>query len=603
MYADVNEGDLATADGILEDIWPSRDCGPLALTWPLGWQDNLCDAYWLFMFYSLRDTGHLLWAYANTGDPRYLAKLLAILDSFVRYDEARGYNEDTFDNPHAAAYRAMVLTNTLVKLDQQGLVSPDMREGLLSAISRVAVFLSTEKAFESNVNHGFNEAAALLLVAANFPELPRSSEWRGLAIERLRYMLQTNIDPDGVNIENSPYYHIYVLNIVSSIARWAEVYEPGLAESYTVAARKMLRYAAYITQPDGRLPNMGASSPVIVANQDPAVFERLTELDENFAWVYSRCGRGKPPADGAQLFPSSGMYLLRAPLNFDHSKNQTWLSFDAGPYRTEHSHEDALGITLYTQGVTLLPDSGLYVYDDGTCRLRANGRTIASRMSDSECRDYLYFHGSRGHNTVVVDGKDQASAAATPLAHGAAVACKASYAVGKSELYSGVLHVRTVVLVTQGLVLVVDTLTSGEPHRYAQTWHLFPGAQPHVHDAHLDVGNVNDAKVLGIYQGSSERPTLSLYHGASAPMQGWYSSKYGEMLPNDAAEFVHEGPSARFVTMLAAYPYVQEGSVRYGSPSPDSVEAKLCVGTAAYTVTIVREGTSEEAVEIQQGGC
>ena len=45
-------------------------------------------------------------------------------------------------------------------------------------------------------------------------------------------MLANTIDADGVEVENSPFYQVYVLGLVYQIAQWAKRYEPTLATPY-----------------------------------------------------------------------------------------------------------------------------------------------------------------------------------------------------------------------------------------------------------------------------------------------------------------------------------------------------------------------------------
>ena len=82
-------------------------------------------------------------------------------------------------------------------------------------------------------------------------------------------MLTNTIDADGVEVENSPFYHVYVLGLVYQIAQWAKPYEPALAPSYTAAAQKMLAYAAEITQPNGYLPMLGATATTYMPSPGP----------------------------------------------------------------------------------------------------------------------------------------------------------------------------------------------------------------------------------------------------------------------------------------------------------------------------------------------
>jgi hypothetical protein len=589
MFASINEGDLPTADGILNDVWPARGFPPAKLPSSLTWtEDPYKDAFWRFMFYGLQYTSHLLWAYFATGDDRYQGKLVAILRSFVVYDETRPWNRQTFDNPHQSAYRAMVLVNTYFKLKKTGHLPGDLDRPIRDAVERLGAYLTDGRhapdqasgSFESKVNHGFNEAAALLLIADNYPEMKNAASWRALAVERLEVMRSTNIDADGVDVENSPFYHMYVLGIVGAIATWAKDHEPSVSPAYTTTRNAMLHYAAYIAQPDGKLPMLGATATTNVPDMDHAVFEPVAALDENFAFVYTRGKQGKMPAPGVELFPTAGLFVLRAKTPAAEVRNQTFVTFDAGKYRTEHSHLDALSITLFSSGREILPDSGLMTYDHGT--------------------DFDYFHGTRAHNTVVVDGVDQQASDATPLRSGTSGDC--AWASGRSGLYPGVDHVRTVALLRQDLVLVTDTLASASPHSYVQTWHLLPAAQAPTATALNVVVSDEKGPVLAIRQGETAGVTVEVKHGATSPMQGWYSTAYGKKTATYALEYTARQASARFVTLFMSGSYAS-------STSPPAIRERgnvirVCDGSTSYTLTLDATGAAGgEGALVIGGGC
>jgi hypothetical protein len=335
MYLELDQGEIAVADGILDDVWPARGFPAAKLAWPLTWsEDPYDDAFFRFMFYSLRYTQHLWFAYRTTGEPRYLDKLYAVLRSFLANEPGRPYDDRTFDDAHATAYRAMVLTNLYVKLDGAGTLPADLRDGLRASIARNARFLMEPKHFESWANHGFTQAAALLVVAHNLPELPDAPAWRATGIERLEVMRTTNIDADGVDIENSPFYHLFVLGLVAQIGAWLQVHEPSIAPAWEKTKRAMIHYLAYVTQPNGRLAALGATGSTIVPNQDPQIYGPLAAIDPDFAWVWSSGAGGTAPAKRAELFPIAGLFVLRAP---KAAPEQTFVTFDSGVYRTDHS--------------------------------------------------------------------------------------------------------------------------------------------------------------------------------------------------------------------------------------------------------------------------
>lgn len=582
-YAEFNGGTLATADQLLDDVWPARSPRkPVRLAWPLSWtEDPYQDAYWRFYYYSLRPTSSLLWAYATTRDARYLKRLRAILESYAAHDATRPYDRLTFDNPHAAAYRAMVLVNTVVKLKRWAVLPAALERDLTASLRRLGAFLELPRNFEQEHNHGYNEALALLLIGRNFPELGESARWAQLGADRLLLMLDTTIDADGVEVENSPFYHVYVLGMVAETATWARKYEPRIAPAYQAAARKMLRYAAYVTQPDGSLPMLGATATTNVPAQDPAVYGPLRGTEPAFDWVFTAGASGRPPADGVALFPISGLYVLRAPLaDAGKRTDQTMVTFDAGIYRTSHSHLDALSVTVFSAGSVVLPEAGLFTYDAGP--------------------DFDYFHGTRGHNTVLVDGVDQAADAAVPGPSGNLP--RGSWASGTSRLNAGVAHHRTVVVLAQDLVLVLDALVSGTPHDYAQLWHLPPNSRVRTLTGGTLVADAAGQATLSVVQAKGSAVSSRTVTGATSPMQGWTSNAYGFKTPSPTLEFHRQSASGRLATLLASGPHAG----RLARVTQEALAGGRRVGVCAadghrYTLTVQREGTPQQTVRVHSG--
>lgn len=583
MYLELEQGDLAVADGILSDVWPARGFPAAKLAWPLTWtEDPYDDAFFRFMFYSLRYTEHLWFGYRTTGHQRYLDKLYAILRSYIAHEPGRAYDHHKFDNEHATAYRVMVLTNLYVKLEQAHMLPDDVGKGLRASLERSARFLMDPKRFESWANHGFTQAAALLVVGHNLPEHPESASWRRTGIERLEVMRTTNIDADGVNIEISPFYHMFVLGLVTQIGAWLSVHEPSIAPGWESTKRAMIRYLAYVTQPNGRLPTLGATGSTIVPNQDPLIYGPLSAIDHEFAWVWSRGEGGTPPRQRAALFPTAGLFVLRAP---KAAPEQTFVTFDSGVYRTDHSHLDALSTTIYSDGAALVPDAGLFTYNPG--------------------KDYDYFHGTRAHNTVVVDGKDQPEGAARAGAYG--IAGKAAWATGESNLYDGVRHRRTVVVIDQGLVLVTDDLTSRTAHDYAQTWHFFPGAGFAMAGLDANIDNVKAKPILLVRQANPEGLSVDHSFGRIGPMQGWVSLAFNKKEPAHAVEYVRRAQSTGFATLFVtgrrARSLTPASVTERRDPATGERVITVCADDANNTVRIGHEGTREATVVVSGGGC
>lgn len=582
MYQEMDEGNLDVANGILNDMWPARGFPDAQLPDVLTWtEDPYQDAYFRFMFYSLRHLEHLLFAYRKTHDRRYLDKLTSVLHSFVAYDATRLYDRMRFDDPHTSAYRAMVLTNMFYKLTQMGEVSLDLAQGIHDSLARVCAFLMIEDNFENWANHGFTEAAALLLVADNFSDFPDTALWRQTGMERLELMRTTNVDTDGVDIENSPFYHQYVLGMISQVAQWAIQYEPSVGETFLPTSKSMLKYLAYVAQPDGELPLLGASQEVTIQSGDPKLFGPLANYDPEYEWAFSNGKGGTPLEKRVILFPTSGLFVLRAG---GSDNKQTYVSFDSGPYRTTHSDLDALSVTIYSDGVSLCPDSGLFTYIFGA--------------------DYDYFHGTRAHNTVLVDGRDQLEGAAFPGAYG--VSGKTSWATGTSTAYFGVNHRRTVVILDQSLLVVADSLLSDTVHEYKQTWHLFPNAALSMAGLDANVADDKGVPVLLMRQADHDGLGVATSYGATDRIQGWYSLLYNQKEPIHALEYTRHGSNVSFATLFAMGPRASSGTPTDLRESRDTTTGDrlvfVCADGEDVTVRLSQEGTSNASVVVSEGG-
>ncbi len=581
-YAEMNEGEEASAQDLLGNVWPARGYPLPYLAWPLTWQeDPYHEAYWEFYFYGLRPEATLLYEWEKTGYAPYREKLIAILRSYVSYDRTRAENRVTFDNDHTSAYRTMELVNLYVKLKIAHALPQDLEEGLARSLQKLGGFLAEAKHFEADFNHGFNEGAALLLLADNFPHMQGAAGWRTLALERLKTMLVNTIDADGVEVENSPFYQVYVLGLVYQIAQWAKRYEPTLAAPYAEAASKMLRYTAEITQPNGYLPMLGATATTFMPGQDPDVYGPMATADPEFDFAFTRGAEGAPPPDGTVLFPVSGQFVMRSPLgSAANLANQTYVTFNAGTYRTSHSDLDAMGMTMYSNGSTLLPTSGLYTYTE---------------------EPWLeYFHGTRSHNTVVVDGGDQAQGSAQAGSYGSSGG--STWASGVSRLYAGVTHHRTIVVLRQGLALVLDDLASSASHHYTQTWHLAPGANVRNSGGDTYVTSASGTPTLTIRQADPGGMTTQSASGTIEPIQGWYSNGYGAKQPGWAVEDTRVGTGALFTTLLAAGPYAGQSSTVAETAVAGAHLVSVCVGgSIGYSVMVPSENAAKPTVSA--GAC
>ncbi len=594
IYSFLDRGCMSVADGILRGMW---DLGPRYTPTPIPvvtWNEDPFDKYWRFLFYGLRPATNLMWAYYETGNAQYRDQYLTLLDSFADAYTQRPltecnptcvplYDRHRFDDAHTTAFMAMIVVNSYVKLDRSGDLSPTLRGKLEAVLERAGTSLVDEKNYERTNNHGLNEAAALALIAAAFPNMPRAPAWLDLASKRLETLMVTIIDDDGVLVENSPFYHYYVLTLASQLVRWAKTYNVPLSHEFVDRTESMVPYATQITMPNGLVPLLGASVTTQVHNLDSNVYGPIAASSPEFAWVYSAGAMGTPSQERAVIFPVSGAAVLRSTFGTGPAdlKSATHITFNVGPWRGRHSHLDVLGINLYASGINFLPDSGLYTY-----------------VRDEE---FAYFSGTRGHNTVVVDGLDQAPgidfystfSSRNPVpeiardVHAGLTAADSVYAYqsGLHRTYPGVTHRRAVLIAEKDMVVVVDDLASDEVHDYAQLWHLSPETESTA--SGLEVNGTTDGRLtLALRQAEGSTATLAHAHGQTAPMQGFFSRVYGKKVASDAYEYRVHGRNAQFATLITTASLARLDRLVKASFAEGAVHVTACAGSVRKDVTI-----------------
>lgn len=525
IYQFINNGDVNIANDYLKDKYFVDRFNSIKIEPPIKWtEDPYNDKYWRFIFYSLRSTENLVYAWNETGNPVYKEKLIEILNSYLN----NGINQvHSWDDNHGVAFRTMVLVNTWWKLREHNGLPENLSTKILIALKRHGDFLADRNHYEPQYNHGINQAAALLLLAKSFPDLEESAKWLQIAEERLNTSVISAVDSDGVLVENSPYYHFYALEKYWEIYKFTKKFDQSVGQNFEKKINKMIDYATYILQPDQEVPLLGASLKRKIRNS--GIDKEISRSNQNFLYVLTRGKQGKKPDNLSVYYSVAGQTIMRSGWTGEGGfTGQTQLIFDIGPFRTLHSHLDALSFSLYGDGLNLLPDSGLYTYDDGLYK--------------------NYFRGTYAHNTVVVDGKDQkdGTAAAGNFQQGNGY----SYQSAEHELYDGVKHERAITLIGKNLVLIVDNLYSQSAHTYEQLFHFFPGAKLQTNDLVVEgVGN-SENQSISIWQLASEGIAVNTYLNENNPIRGVCSVEYGKLIPCYTISYTQKGTNVSYYTLL-----------------------------------------------------
>jgi hypothetical protein len=252
--------------------------------------------------------------------------------------------------------------------------------------------------------HLLGEAVALHALGTMFPGLPHARRWAEVGGRIVEEQMQAQVRPDGSHFEQSAYYHVYALDFFLLHQLLAQ--PPA---EYTARLGRMAEYLHALMGPSGLLPLLGDDDGGRLFHPYgererfgnatlatcAALFRRPewllpdSDFDSQAAWwLGERVGefRGLPPGEGpsSRLFGDAGVAIM--------ASAGAHIVIKAGPFgagSAGHSHSDALSLVARRGAEETLIDPGSYTY-----------------TADPAERDR--FRGSMAHNTLRIDGRDQA---------------------------------------------------------------------------------------------------------------------------------------------------------------------------------------------------
>ena len=293
--------------------------------------------------------------------------------------------------------------------------------------------------------HLLGEAVALHVLGVMFPGFPRATRWAQTGARIVEEQLGRQVRADGSHFEQSAYYHLYALDLFLLHYLLA-----GRPQKQTAPLIRMAEYLAALMGPSGLLPLIGDDDGGRLFHPygDRLQFGRAT---------LASLGQAVSPA--SRLFADAGVAVMMA--------GAAHIVVKAGPFGEGsggHSHSDVLSLVARLGDREVLIDPGTYTY-----------------VADPAERNH--FRGSAAHNTIRIDGRDQAIPAG-PFRWNEkpAVAIRQwTSSAGRDSLdasctYAGFTHRRRVVFLKPELVVVLDTVEGlpGE-HLLEQFWHLAAG--------------------------------------------------------------------------------------------------------------------------------
>lgn len=346
-------------------------------------------------------------------------------------------------------------------------------------------YLST---YFSPNTHLLGEAVALFFLGTLYPQMPGAARWKESGWRIVLHEAGRQVRPDGIYFEQSLYYHVYALDFFLYSRLLATRNGMEILPAYDAVLGRMLDVVAALAQA-GPAEGFGDDDGGRLGNPRRNRTEHMTDPLALGAVMYSKDFSAARPTEEAiwlfgnqaveklssahastvahsLAFPDGGLYVLA-----DSQPYAQVVVVDAGPQgvgRSGHGHADALSLRLTMDGRRCLVDSGSGVY-------------ISKDLADRDA-----FRGTGAHNTMRVDGLDQAVAdepfswthIPTTQAENWVVGKSFTYFVGSHNGYARladpVLHRRHVLKIAGDLWLVRDVALGQTEHELEIRWHFAP---------------------------------------------------------------------------------------------------------------------------------
>ena len=545
----------------------------------ISWSDESVEkisASSRFHFHALKWVIDLLDGYEIAGDQIYLDRSKELVGKWISeclYTETWPHVWDD----HGTALRALALCRLWAVLRATE-PDPSFIRQLLDAILRHAEKLSRKTFYRPGHNHGVTQAYALMAIGLFFAAYSPAKRWAKLGRLRLERQMAQNVSSEGLHLEHSPYYHFYVFRQFYYAFCMAKAYDFPFSDAFQQRLLAMVRTGFDLVKPNQKLATLGDTS-----RGSPLLFDS-TDLD---SWCLPHSEeaaallKGKKDSRRAELtsvvYPKSGVAVLRhASLDENGDAADSYLILRLSTFPTAHIHRDVFSFELFAYGQDLIVDSG-------------GPFAYGHPMRDE------YFLTTRAHNTVVVDGMDQAIGESKLITWSTSKEC--DLLVAEHKNYPGVTHRRAILFIKPAIFIVIDKLCGDGVHSYSQLFHLATELTVNLRDRGVSTENSKGGPTVKVVPLIREGLGLQIHRGIESPYQGWICTPGQRMEPNSVIDYSRRGKEVDFAALIVAEPAGKpmevSGSMQ-GRPFVEDVTLEILLGDRRRRAIFSADGSLKE---------
>ena len=403
--------------------------------------------------------------------------------------------------------------------------------------------------FSSANNHLISEHAGLF-VAASYWKFTESDNWAAHARKGLEEEIVTQHSPQGINKEEAAEYIQFITDFFLIPYVVGERTGQNFSQRYQKQLANILDYIFQLMDMQGNLPFYGdeddgkvmlfESQPTdnfkslltsgVILFKNP-VWKSLSDgMDNKNLVLFGEKGRRifeevqvEERPSKSRFYPEEGHFVLRT----SQEDQEIYVHMDVAELGflsiAAHGHADALSFVLHVDGHPVITDVGTYTYH-----------------TEPEWRSY--FIGTLAHNTIRVDGQDQAKSTGPTMwiqhyqpkvIHHETSETK-DMVIAEHNGYKnlGVTHRRELSLdKTSGVLRIVDDVILERPgkHTLDVPFHLHPAVTVDTTDTGVFVLKTDGARNVTVYP--DKALTLSVVKGETHPILGWYSASFQKKCP------------------------------------------------------------------------
>jgi len=528
-------GSREQAVEVMAGRWSFKGTAPFDVRPPVEWgADPFSDRSWRYTLNAWLFLDPVVHLHATTGDTRALEFAVSVArDWIARATESESGNPFAWHDMGTAlrASRLGWIVDAAARTDRIG---DEPLADILAAAFRHAHFLAEEGNLSHRHNHGIYQMLGLLSLLRSVPEIDGTGRMYSYACSCLeRLYLDTYCETDGMLLEHTPCYHVWLTLHLDRILRDRIV----LSRRLERLRDRAMSLVKWLVHPQGHLARFGDCQTQPEPLDARPFGCEVRKRHPSLWYLITRGASGRRPAEGECVLPASGYAFVRGrwPLGEHDWTLGSYLAFAAAFHSGVHKHADDGTIEWSERGRCLLMDAGNFGYQ-------------------YDRRERRYCESTRAHNTVEVDGLDTSRSQSD--AYGSALRRWAR----KNDTYvfeaffpdrNGAAHTRTLVFRPGAWLVIVDELSCARPRSFTQWLHFGPDAEVRARGLAAEVHWPGLDEVLHVIPLARPRDLdLRLVRGATEPrLEGWISLSHLKLSPAWAAAFTASG---RQVTLACA---------------------------------------------------